>query len=152
VNGGIEEAQTEAGVQAVEQPRPKEPSRPAPRPSWQRLAYVAEFLLAIDVVLNLWAQIGGQGHLDLLPWYTKLLCVVALAWCAVRMTAAAVEGDKAWNRRTRLWLVGVLAISIAMGGITFYYHLHEMPDETDNEDSTATSVSIGNPGADILQI
>ena len=41
-------------------------------PNLLRLAYVSEFLLALLAILSLWSEVGGQGPLDLMPWYTKL--------------------------------------------------------------------------------
>ena len=114
-------------------------------PSWLRLAYAFEFLIALIAVLAVWSEVGGQGHLDLLPWYAKLGCVLALSWCCVRFTAGLVEQPKTWNRRTIAWLAGILLVSIAMAGITYYYHLHEVPDEPDTDDTTATSVSARAP-------
>ena len=52
-------------------------------PYWVRLAYVVEFLLALIAVGLLWSEVGGQGHLDLMPWYQKLVLTVALAWVIV---------------------------------------------------------------------
>jgi hypothetical protein len=121
------------------------PMLPTP-PVWLRLAYTLEFLLAIDAVLSLWSQVGGQGHLDLLPWYAKLVLVTAFASCIVGFTASIVEQSRAWTGRTVRWISGMLLIALAMGLITFYFHLHEVPDEQDNGDSNSTSVSIGLPG------
>jgi len=33
----------------------------------------------------------------------------------------------------------MIVIAAVMGGITFYYHLHEVPDDTDTDDTTASS-------------
>jgi hypothetical protein len=111
-------------------------------PSWIRLAYAIEFLLALIAVVLLWTEVGGQGHMDLLPWYSKLSCVLAFAWCCVRFTAGMVEQPQTWNRRTIGWLAGMLIIGVTMAGITFYYHLHEVPDETDTEDATSASLFV----------
>ena len=40
-------------------------------PAWLRLAYAFEFMIALLVAVVLWTQAGGQGHLDLMPWYIK---------------------------------------------------------------------------------
>jgi len=132
----------------VAPPPPPPPVQAAERvsPSWLRLAYSFEFLLALLVILVSWTQIGGQGHMDLMPWYIKLGCVVLLAWCGVRLTAAMVEQPKAWNRTARLWLTGVLLASAAMAGLTYYVHLHEVPDETDTDETSTTSVRNLSPG------
>ena len=116
--------------------------KPAPAaivPSWLRLAYALEFLVALIAILSLWSEIGGQGHLDLMPWYIKLVCILGLAWCSVRFTAGIVEQNKVWTRRTIAWFAGILLFGIAMGGITYYYHLHEEPDD-DDDDTTAASL------------
>lgn len=105
--------------------------------SWLRLAYTIEFFIAILVVLTLWSEVGGQGHLDLIPWYVKLICVLGTAWCSVRFTAGMAEETVAWNRRSIGWLAGVVLFAIVMGGITYYYHLHEDSDD-DSDDTTST--------------
>ena len=119
-------------------------------PSWLRLAYAVEFLIALIAIISLWSEIGGEGHLDLMPWYIKLGCIVGLAWCCMRFTAALVEQQlveqqKIWTRRTLGWFAGILLFCIAMGGITYYYHLHEEPDDGD-EDTTAAAVRINTLG------
>ncbi|HTW63665.1 MAG TPA: hypothetical protein VME17_03575 [Bryobacteraceae bacterium] len=129
---------------------PPEPDAPAASPSavapsWLRLAYAVEFLIALIAILNLWSEVGGQGHLDIMPWYIKLACIVGLAWCCVRFTAGIVEQNKIWTRRTIAWLAGILLFGIAMGGITYYYHLHEEPDDDDG-DSSAASIHAATPG------
>lgn len=114
-------------------------------PSWLRLAYSFEFLLALIAVYQLWSEIGGQGHLDMMTWYTKLLCGLAMAWCTVRFTAGLVEEERAWNSRSRRWLAGLAATGLVMGGITLYYHLHEDSDQPDGDDATETSVRVALP-------
>lgn len=128
---------------------PEDTTAPTPSwscPSWLRLAYAFEFLLAIIAVFTLWSQVGGQGHLDMLPWYTKLICVLMFSWCGVRFTAAVVEHQQPWNRNTMFWLLGMIVVGMVMGGITYYYHLHEAPEDTD-EDTTATTVMWIRPAA-----
>ena len=112
---------------------------------WLRLLYSFEFLIALITVFTVWSQVGGQAHLDMMPWYTKLLCGVAGAWSFVRLTAGLVEEEKVWNSRTVRWLAALLAIGIVMGGVTLYYHLHEPSDEPDTDDTTATSVRVAAP-------
>jgi len=113
-------------------------------PSWMRLAYAVEFLVALIAVLNVWSEVGGQGHLDLMPWYIKLTCLGGMAWCLVRFTAGMVEQKQVWTRRTVAWFAAILLIGIAMGGITYYYHLHEPSD--DDPDATAAAVRLPSLG------
>jgi hypothetical protein len=126
-------------------PVPEGPGALVFAPSWLRLAYAVEFLVALVAILNVWSEVGGQGHLDLMPWYIKLACIVGLAWCCVRFTAGLVEQSKVWTLRTIAWFAGILLVGIAMGGITYYYHLHEEPED-DDQDTTAASLRIGTPG------
>lgn len=128
----------------VSAPNPPPPARV--EPAWLRLAYAFEFLIALLTGTLLWTQIGGQGHLDLMAWHIKLACIGLLAWCAVRLTAAIVEQPAAWNRRSRLWLASMLLVGFAMGGITYYVHLHEASDETDTDETSTTSVRNWSPG------
>jgi hypothetical protein len=118
------------------------PSAAELNPRWLRLAYALEFLIALIAIVNLWSEIGG-AHLDLMPWYIKLGCIVGLDWCCVRFTAALVEQKEVWTRRTVGWFSGILLFCIAMGGITYYYHLHEEQDDG-GDDTTTAAASIHN--------
>jgi heme/copper-type cytochrome/quinol oxidase subunit 3 len=96
-----------------------------------RLLYIIEFFLALLAILTLWSQVGGQTHLDLMPWHLKLSLSVAMAVASVKATAAAVTTHRAWNRRTLSWLAIVVLLGIVMGLITYYYHLTEPRDDDD---------------------
>jgi hypothetical protein len=158
VNEGLEVAQPpeplpESGTIAAAQPPPAtEKVAAAPGPSWLRLAYSFEFLIALLVIFTLWSEIGGQGHLDLMPWYVKLVCGVAMACCCIRLTAGIVEEPRGWNFRSARWLAGVVVIAMVMGGITYYYHLREAQDDQDSDDNnTATSVKVADPSSDFTR-
>ena len=99
-----------------------------------RLAYVAEFLLALLAVLTFWSEIGGQDHLDLMPWYDKFILSVGLALAIVMATVAAVSNENAWNRGTIVYLIAAIMLLAGMAGVTYYYHLHENDDEEDQGD------------------
>jgi hypothetical protein len=90
---------------------------------------VSEFLLALIAALMLWSEVGGQGHLDLMPWYDKLSLSVALALVTVLGTMSATAHERAWNGRTVAFLLMGLLIAGAMAALTYYYHLHEEEDE-----------------------
>jgi hypothetical protein len=104
-----------------------------------RIAYAVQFAVMMMAVFEVWGQVGGQNHLDLMPWYAKLLLAVGVSLAAVKATAAAVERDKLRNKRTVIWLSAALAFMIAMGAITYYEHLHEPTD--DEEDAPPQVVS-----------
>jgi hypothetical protein len=110
-------------------------------PLWLRLAYALEFLISLIAIITMWSEIGGEGHLDLMPWYIKLSCILGLAWCLVRFTVSLVEQQRVWTGRTIRWFLGILLFCLLMGGITYYYHPHEEPDDRD-EDTTAAAVNI----------
>lgn len=130
----------EEPIAAAPPPPPPPPNWPVLNPAWLRLGYAFEFWLALLVIFTVWSQVGGQGHLDLIAWYIKLACSLTLAWSAVRMTGGMVENARAWNRATLRWFFAVAAISALIVGITYWYHLHEVPDEPDADENSATAV------------
>ena len=102
-----------------------------------RLFYAIEFLLALIATYTVWSQVAGQYHLDLMAWYWKLCLGTGIAFAAVKATAAAVKGERAWNARTLRWISIILALALACGAVTYYYHLTEPPpDDEDQEDTT----------------
>ena len=147
VNEGLEIAKSEEVIPespATDAPEALQASPPQ-APSWLRLAYSFEFLIALLIVFTVWSEVGGQSHLDMMPWYIKLSCGLAMAWCSIRFTAGLVEEQKVWNRRSGRWFIGLLLIATMMAGITYYYHLQETQDEQDGDDTTATSVKVAAP-------
>jgi hypothetical protein len=98
-----------------------------------RLAYVAEFLIAVVAVFALWSQVGGQGHLDIMPWHLKLVLGTSAAFAAVRATIAAVEGKNAWNVRTLRWLGVLVLVVVGCGLSTYYVHVYGETDEDDQD-------------------
>jgi len=102
--------------------------------------YAIEFLIALIATYTVWSQVGGQYHLDLMAWYWKLCLGTAIAYAAVKATAAAIAGQRAWNSRTLKWISIILALSLVCGAVTYYYHLTEPPpDEEDQEDTGAST-------------
>jgi hypothetical protein len=98
-----------------------------------RLAYAAEFLIAIVAVFALWSQVGGQGHLDIMPWHLKLVLGTGAAFAIVRATSAAVEGKNAWNVRTLRWLGVLILVLVGCGLSTYYVHVYGETDEDDED-------------------
>jgi hypothetical protein len=96
-----------------------------------RLAYISEFFVALIAILIGWSEIGGQSHLDLMPWYDILVLSVSLALVVVFGTVAAVRHEKAWNFRSLTCLVAGLLIVCGMAAVTYYYHLHEDDEDDD---------------------
>ena len=100
-----------------------------------RIAYAIQFVITLAATFEVWAQVGGQGHLDLIPWYSKLLLACSLSLATVKATAGAVSRDKFWNRWTFAWLAIIFALIVTMGVVTYYEHLHEPADEGDETPS-----------------
>ncbi|SRR5258708_169224 len=136
---GLREA--EATHDVAEAPTPLPPYEPVKHnQTWLRLAYALEFWIALIAIFIVWSQVGGQPHLDMMAWYVKLVCAVAMAVCAVKMTSAMVERPRAWNTASVTWLVAILVLSALMFCVTYWYHLHEQDDQQTDENS-ATTVS-----------
>jgi hypothetical protein len=110
-----------------------------------RLAYATQFLIALIAVFVLWSEVGGQNHLDLMPWYLKLALGAGAALCAVKATAAAVSHDAAWNGKTLKWLGLMLALLLVCGLTSYYAHLYLEDDEND-QDQNDSAMSLV-PGA-----
>jgi hypothetical protein len=112
-----------------------------------RLAYVAEFLLAIVAVFELWSQAGGQGHLDLLSWWLKLGLGAGAAFACVKATAAAVPSKDPWNRRTLRWCALLVALLVGCGLSSWYAHIYlesgEDGDQQQEEPVNITSAASG---------
>lgn len=109
-----------------------------------RLAYMLELLVAWIAYLQLWVQVGGQAHLDLMPWAVKLALVLALGIATVMGTVAAVNHEKAWNAKTTASLLLGLVLAAGMALVTYYYHLHEN-DEVPATESSPLAVEIRRP-------
>jgi len=104
-----------------------------------RLAYATQFLIALMAVFVLWSQVGGQSHLDLMPWYLKLGLGAGAAWAVVNATAAAVSHEHAWNGRTLKWFGILLVLLLGCGLASYYCHLY-LEDQGDDQPDDATSV------------
>jgi len=105
-----------------------------------RIAYAIEFLLAWITALTVWSQVGGLSHLDMMSWEWVLFLPLLWAGAFVKMTVLAVEGENAWNRRTRNWLTVCLLLAAAMAAVTYYYHLQEPAEEEMLEEESTTAL------------
>jgi hypothetical protein len=111
-----------------------------------RLAYTTQFLIALIAVFVLWSEVGGQSHLDLLPWHIKLVLGAGAAFCTVKATAAAVAGEASWNGRTLKWLGFALLLLVLCGLASYYAHVYLEDEDTDqDQDNGAISMLIAAP-------
>jgi len=107
-------------------------------PNILRLAFTMEFLVAQVAIFETWSMAGGQGHLDLMPWYAKLGYVLGLSLVIVIGTMSAMAHESAWNAKTIACLILALLIAGGMGATTYYYHLHENDDQAQSDDDSLT--------------
>jgi hypothetical protein len=106
-----------------------------------RLAYTTLFLLALLATFEVWSQVGGQSHLDLMPWYLKLILGAGAAFSVVKAAAAAVAGERAWNRQTLRWAGVLLALLIGCGLASYYAHLYLEQDEEEEQSVSELKMS-----------
>jgi hypothetical protein len=104
-----------------------------------RLAYATQFLIALIAVYVLWSQVGGQSHLDLMPWYVKLGLGAGAALAAVKATSAAVSQERTWNGRTLKWFGILLILLLGCGLASYYCHLY-LEDNGDDQPGDNTAV------------
>ncbi len=97
-----------------------------------RLAYATQFLIAVIAIYVLWSQVGGQSHLDLMPWYVKLGLGAGAALAVVKATDAAVSAEHAWNGRTLKWFGILLVLLVGCGLASYYSHLY-LEDDGDDQ-------------------
>jgi heme/copper-type cytochrome/quinol oxidase subunit 3 len=112
-----------------------------------RLAYSTLYLVAVIAVFVAWSQVGGQSHIDLLPWWVKLVLGMSMALAIVRAIMAAQSGERAWNGQTLKWLGLTIALGVLCGMATYYAHMYL--EDTDSGDSEADqAISALTPLAD----
>jgi hypothetical protein len=112
-----------------------------------RLAYATQFLIALIAVFTLWSQVGGQSHLDLMPWYLKLGLGAGAAYAVVKATAAAVGSSHAWNAGTLKWFGILLLVLTGCGLASYYCHMYLETDEEDQPDDKSVSQLYKTPAA-----
>jgi hypothetical protein len=110
-----------------------------------RLAYTTLFLIALLAVFFAWSEVGGQSHLDLMPWYLKLILGSGAAFAIVRATSAAVSHDRAWNGQTLRWFGILLILLIGCGLASYYAHLYDEEDDEEEDSVTSSSLVVPMP-------
>lgn len=106
-----------------------------------RLAYATQFLIALIAVFTLWSQVGGQSHLDIMPWYVKLVLGGAASLAIVKATAVAVEAKDGWSGRVVKWLGILVALLVCCGLATYYVHVYGETDDDDNDQDNPANIS-----------
>jgi hypothetical protein len=95
------------------------------------------FLVALQVVFTFWTEVGGQYHLDLMFWPWKFGLGLG---AAVLITAMA-----ATPRRARLYGALLIMTVIVAGIVTYYYHVNEPPDDSQDSDDQPTQLTALTP-------
>jgi len=102
---------------------------------------VLEFLIAIEVWLTFWSEVGGQYDLDLMFWPWKFALTVAAAFLTTAITAELfkidLEKPTALTRRAIVYGALLFAVLITAGFVTYYYHLNEPKDDNGDDSPTA---------------
>lgn len=101
-----------------------------------RVLFAVEFLVALMAAVTLWAQVGGQSHLDLVYWAWKLGIGVGVAAIAVGITVALVNSNGRVTRGVVLQGLMLLVLMTAAGLLSYQAHLNE-PDDDDDDDASA---------------
>jgi hypothetical protein len=109
-------------------------------PNILRLALTIEFLVALLAIFETWSIAGGQGHLDLMPWYAKLGFVLGLSIVMVIGTISAMAHENAWNAKTIACVLLGLILASGMAVTTYYYHLHENDDQAQGGDDNSITL------------
>src|SRR5260370_38481952 len=96
-----------------------------------RIAYAVQFVVTVIAIFEVWGQVGGQGHIDMMPWYAKLLLSSALSIATVKATAAAVDRDHFENKLMTAWLAAAPRLNAPVGRLTLYWLMHKPADMWD---------------------
>lgn len=104
------------------------------------------FLVAIQSILALWSQVGGQYHLDLMYWPWKLGLTLTAAALVTAIGAEAGRTTRLFTRRTLLYFSCLIGVMLIAGVVTFYYHQNEPAEEDSDEGTTYTTRLSTRPG------
>jgi hypothetical protein len=89
-------------------------------------------------VFEVWSQVGGQTHLEALPWHIKLGLGAGVAFAAAKATAEAVSAERAWHRGTLKWCSILLGLLVGCGMASLYSH-NFLENDQPAEEETVTS-------------
>jgi hypothetical protein len=102
-----------------------------------RALLALEFLVAIEVWLTFWSEVGGQYDLDLMFWPWKFGLILAAAGLTVGLTAEFLHiAPRRFSPRAGACLAGLILVMIAAGAITYSTWLNEPQDDDGADDST----------------
>jgi hypothetical protein len=105
---------------------------------------IVEFLLAVQVWLTLWSEVGGQYHLDLMFWPWKFGITMAAACLTTAITANLFHNNGDFTRRAVVYAAMLFAVAVVAGVVTYYYHMNE-PTDDGNGDAQSTATALLQP-------
>lgn len=108
-----------------------------------RAVYGIEFLVALFASFEVWSQVGGQSHLDLMAWWWKLGLSFAMASAVVKLTAVSARQEKLVTKATAFWAFAVLLLLLTAGLVTYYYHQHEPGDDAASDPALTAAITQG---------
>src|SRR6185312_10815478 len=102
-----------------------------------RTLLALEFLVAIEVWLTFWSEVGGQYDLDLMFWPWKFGLTLAAAGLTTGLTAELLRvAPRRFSRRAGIYAAGLLAVIVTAGAVTYYTWLNEPQDANGGDDAT----------------
>lgn len=104
-----------------------------------RCLLVIEFLVAIEVWLTFWSEVGGQYHLDLMFWPWKFGLTLLAAGLTTAFTAEVIRAGR--SRRAMFYVGMFVVVLVTAGLVTYYYHVNEPADEDEGDDSSAAQAT-----------
>ena len=110
--------------------------------------YALEFLLTLIAVYTVWGEVGGQNHLDYMPWYWKAGIGFGTAFAVIPLTTAIASDHPSSRRRTIAWTLVLFSLGLSAGLVTFYYHLNEPPDDEDTPVTVTPTARLSRPPSD----
>jgi hypothetical protein len=99
-----------------------------------------EFLIAIEVWLTFWSEVGGQYDLDLMYWPWKFGLILAAAGLTVGLTAELIRvAPRRFSRRAAMYVAGLMLAMLTAGAVTYYTWLNEPADDQMDEPTVHTA-------------
>ena len=107
-----------------------------------------EFLIAIEVWLTFWSEVGGQYDLDLMFWPWKFVLILAAAGLTVGLTAELVRvTPRRFSRRAGVYIAGLMLVMLTASAVTYYTWLNEPADDQTDEPTAIHSTQLYLPAA-----
>jgi len=105
-----------------------------------------EFLVAIEVWLTFWSEVGGQYDLDLMFWAWKFGLILAAAGLTVGLTVELLRAaPRHFSRRVARYVAALILVMIAAGAVTYYTWLNEPQDDGTDDPAAVQTTQLDLP-------